>query len=233
MCLRTTITLHRRNNTRALRTPTPRWRCHNSLSHWRQSQINSWLDEQCFYRRPIGRAWGNLWWHCQWNFFADVLVWWKLCSTSWSLCEVRVLTLHMNSFSFRNSINKVRQYLRTIFTRSLWSPVDFITGDFNMCANRLIDNWILILGDQCTVALQLRYSWRCDPCYEPTTTPDHIQQFIFHHCPGSSPTYDRRSWWFWHWLHVMHLHLLLQATTQGWKTKATFGQFCTCAWLYT
>ena len=41
------------------------------------------------------------------------------------LCEICVLILHINSYSFRRSVSKVRGYLRTIFFRALWSQVDF------------------------------------------------------------------------------------------------------------
>ena len=52
------------------------------------------------------------------------------------LSEIRVLTLHINSFAFRHAINKIRQYLRLIFAKALLAQVDFITGDFNLFCNR-------------------------------------------------------------------------------------------------
>ena len=41
-----------------------------------------------------------------------------------------------NSPSFHHSINKIRQYLRVIFAKALFSQVDFITGEFNLFCNR-------------------------------------------------------------------------------------------------
>ncbi len=52
------------------------------------------------------------------------------------LSEIRVMAIHINSYSFRHAITKVRQYLRVIFARALLSQVDFITGDFNLFCNR-------------------------------------------------------------------------------------------------
>ena len=52
------------------------------------------------------------------------------------LSEVRVLTVHVNSYSFRHSIQRVRGLLRSIFAKAIMSYVDFITGDFNLVANR-------------------------------------------------------------------------------------------------
>ena len=52
------------------------------------------------------------------------------------MSEVRVLTIHINSLAFRNSILRVRQKLRAIFAKAIMSYVDFITGDFNLFANR-------------------------------------------------------------------------------------------------
>ncbi len=52
------------------------------------------------------------------------------------LSEIRVLNLHINSYSFYHSINKIRQYLRIIFAKALLSQVDFITEDFNLFCNR-------------------------------------------------------------------------------------------------
>ena len=56
--------------------------------------------------------------------------------TRLGLSEVRVLTLHINSYAFRHAINKIRQYLRLIFAKALLAQVDFITGDFNLFCNR-------------------------------------------------------------------------------------------------
>jgi len=52
------------------------------------------------------------------------------------MSEVRVLTIHINSLAFRNSILRVRQKLRAIFAKAIMSYVDFITGDFNLFAKR-------------------------------------------------------------------------------------------------
>ena len=52
------------------------------------------------------------------------------------LSEIRVLTLHINSYAFHHSIKKIRQYLRLIFAKALLAQVDFITGDFNLSCNR-------------------------------------------------------------------------------------------------
>ena len=52
------------------------------------------------------------------------------------MSDVRVLTIHINSLAFRNSILRVRDRLRAIFAKALMSYVDFITGDFNLFANR-------------------------------------------------------------------------------------------------
>ena len=52
------------------------------------------------------------------------------------LSEIRVLTSHINSYAFRHSINKIRQYLRLIFAKALLAQVDFITGDINVFCNR-------------------------------------------------------------------------------------------------
>ena len=52
------------------------------------------------------------------------------------MSDVRVLTIHINSDAFRNSILRVRDTLRAIFAKALMSYTDFITGDFNLFANR-------------------------------------------------------------------------------------------------
>ena len=52
------------------------------------------------------------------------------------LSEVRVLTVHVNSHSFRQSVQRVRGLLRSIFAKTIMSYVDFITGDFKLFANR-------------------------------------------------------------------------------------------------
>ena len=52
------------------------------------------------------------------------------------MSDVRVLTIHINSAAFRKSILRVRDTLRAIFAKALMSYVDFITGDFNLFANR-------------------------------------------------------------------------------------------------
>lgn len=51
------------------------------------------------------------------------------------MAEVRVLTVHINAYAFRHSIQRVRQKLRSIFAKAIMSYVDFITGDFNLFAN--------------------------------------------------------------------------------------------------
>ena len=56
--------------------------------------------------------------------------------TRLGLGEIRVLTMHINSDAVRNSISKIRQYLRHIFAKALLAQVDFITGDFNLFCNR-------------------------------------------------------------------------------------------------
>ena len=52
------------------------------------------------------------------------------------MSDVRVLPIHINSAAFRNSILRVRDTLRAIFAKALMSYTDFITGDFNLFANR-------------------------------------------------------------------------------------------------
>ena len=52
------------------------------------------------------------------------------------MAQVRVLTVHINSFAFRHSIQRVRGLLRSIFAKAIMSYVDFITGDFNLFASR-------------------------------------------------------------------------------------------------
>ena len=52
------------------------------------------------------------------------------------MSEVRVLTIHINSDAFRHSILRVRTTLRAIFAKALMAYADFITGDFNLFANR-------------------------------------------------------------------------------------------------
>lgn len=52
------------------------------------------------------------------------------------LSEIRVLTIHISSYSFHHSIQRVRQLLRSIFSKAIMTHVDFITGDFNLFANR-------------------------------------------------------------------------------------------------
>ena len=47
-----------------------------------------------------------------------------------------MLTIHINSDAFRHSILRVRDTLRAIFAKALMSYTDFITGDFNLFANR-------------------------------------------------------------------------------------------------
>ena len=56
--------------------------------------------------------------------------------TRLGLGEIRVLTMHINSDAFRNSISKIRQYLRLVFAKAWLAQVDFITGDFNLFCNR-------------------------------------------------------------------------------------------------
>lgn len=52
------------------------------------------------------------------------------------LSEIRVLTLHVNSFSFHRSIQRGRQILRSIFAKAIMTQVEVITGDFNLFASR-------------------------------------------------------------------------------------------------
>ena len=52
------------------------------------------------------------------------------------MSDVRVLTIHINSDAFRHSILRVRTTLRAIFAKALMTYADFITGDFNLFANR-------------------------------------------------------------------------------------------------
>ena len=52
------------------------------------------------------------------------------------MSDVRVLTIHMNSDAFRHSILRVRDTLRAIFAKALMLYTDFMTGDFNLFANR-------------------------------------------------------------------------------------------------
>ena len=52
------------------------------------------------------------------------------------LAESRVLCVHINSDAFRNSLQRVREDLRVIFSKALMCMVDFICGDFTLFANR-------------------------------------------------------------------------------------------------
>ena len=52
------------------------------------------------------------------------------------LSEYSVLCIHINSWSFHHSIQRVRETLRSIFSKALMRMVDFICGDFNLFANR-------------------------------------------------------------------------------------------------
>ena len=52
------------------------------------------------------------------------------------LNEVRVLTIHLNSYAFQHAIRAVRDHLRLIFAKAIFAYVDFITGDFNLFCNR-------------------------------------------------------------------------------------------------
>ena len=52
------------------------------------------------------------------------------------LCEIRVLTMHINSYSFHNALSLVKLHLRVIFAKALFQQTDFITGDFNLFCNR-------------------------------------------------------------------------------------------------
>ena len=52
------------------------------------------------------------------------------------LAEYRVLCIHINSFAFHNSLQRIREDLRLIFTKALMVMVDFICGDFNLFSNR-------------------------------------------------------------------------------------------------
>ena len=52
------------------------------------------------------------------------------------LAEYRVLCVHINSYAFRHSLQRVREDLRSIFCKALMCMVDFICGDFNLFANR-------------------------------------------------------------------------------------------------
>ena len=52
------------------------------------------------------------------------------------LAECRVLCMHINSYAYHYSRQRVREELRAIFSKALWCMVDFICGDFNQFANR-------------------------------------------------------------------------------------------------
>ena len=52
------------------------------------------------------------------------------------MTDVRVLTIHINCDAYRYSALRVRTTLRAIFAKALMSYTDFITGDFNLFANR-------------------------------------------------------------------------------------------------
>ena len=52
------------------------------------------------------------------------------------LAEYRVLCMHINSYAYHYSRQRVREELRAIFSKALNVMVDFICGDFNQFANR-------------------------------------------------------------------------------------------------
>lgn len=52
------------------------------------------------------------------------------------LAEYRVLCVRINSSAFHNSLQRIRENLRSIFSKALMCMVDFICGDFNLFANR-------------------------------------------------------------------------------------------------
>eukprot|EP00434_Breviolum_minutum_P045579 symbB.v1.2.040900.t1/scaffold7635.1/size12385/1 len=52
------------------------------------------------------------------------------------LAEYRVLVVHINSYAYHYSRQRVREELRAIFSKALKCMVDFICGDFNQFANR-------------------------------------------------------------------------------------------------
>ena len=52
------------------------------------------------------------------------------------LAEYRVLCMHINSYAYHYSRQRVREELRAIFSKALNCMVDFICGDFNQFANR-------------------------------------------------------------------------------------------------
>ena len=52
------------------------------------------------------------------------------------LAEYRVLVVHINSYAYHHSRQRVREELRAIFSKALKCMVDFICGDFNQFANR-------------------------------------------------------------------------------------------------
>ena len=52
------------------------------------------------------------------------------------LAEYRVLCMHINSYAYHYSRQRVREELRAIFSKALNLMVDFICGDFNQFANR-------------------------------------------------------------------------------------------------
>ena len=52
------------------------------------------------------------------------------------LAEHRVLVVHVNSYAYHHSRQRVREELRSIFSKALQCMVDFICGDFNQFANR-------------------------------------------------------------------------------------------------
>ena len=52
------------------------------------------------------------------------------------LAEYRVLVVHVNSYAYHHSRQRVREDLRALFSKALKCMVDFICGDFNQFANR-------------------------------------------------------------------------------------------------
>ena len=56
--------------------------------------------------------------------------------TRMGLAEYRVLVMHINSYAYHHSRQRIRQDLRAIFSKALQCMVDFICGDFNQFANR-------------------------------------------------------------------------------------------------
>ena len=108
------------------------------------------------------------------------------------LAEYRVLCVHINSYAFHHSLQRIREDLRSIFCKALMCMVDFICGDFNLFANRqfsrdtggsmfggivleVLEDAIRATNQQLKVENRVTFNISC------STTPQDVFDTVFAH----------------------------------------------------